>query len=142
MNVDGFEPPGWVRWLGVAVVAGVICYSSLIEPPSAGIPSTGPFGLVGIDKWLHLLAYAGLVGSLAYALATRRDPASAATAALAVLLAFAYGIGIEFGQAVVPTRAFSTGDIAANAVGVALGAVCWHLLVGVAERVGVDLSAT
>ncbi|WP_132057930.1 VanZ family protein [Halorussus amylolyticus] len=132
MNFDRLRPPGWLRWVGVVAVAGVIFYSSVIEPPSSGVPHTGPLGLFGFDKWLHVLAYGGLAGALATALAPGRGVGRAVV--LAAALALAYGVGIEFAQAVVPTRAFSVGDILANVVGVTVGAVCWRTAFAVTQR--------
>jgi VanZ family protein len=132
MNVDAIRPPLWLRWLAAAVVAGGIFFASVLDPPSSGVPSLGPLGIVGLDKWLHAFAYAGLAGTLAVAFAPGRGPA--ATVALAGLLALGYGVGIEFVQAPLAERSFSTADMAANAFGAGLGAMGWRLLVGLVSR--------
>lgn len=115
--------PQWLRWAAVAVVAGGIFYASVLDSPSSGLPAWGPLGLVRIDKWLHALAYAGLAGTLAVALAPGRKVWTVAV--VAVLLATGYGVGIEFVQAPLPERYFSLADMAANGVGAGVGAVVW-----------------
>lgn len=120
MSNDGRGVPRRFRWVGVALVAAAIFYGSVVSAPGAGMPSLGPFGVVGLDKWLHALGYSGLAGSVVYALATDRNPTTAAV--LAVALAVTYGVGIEFVQAAIPARHFSLADMAADAVGAGLGA--------------------
>jgi VanZ family protein len=128
MNVDAFRLPRWFRWTLVAVVAGGIFYASVLDSPGSGVPSLGPLGIFGMDKWLHALAYAGLSGALAVALAPRaRLPQ---VMALAVLLAVGYGVGIEFVQAPLPERYFSVADMAANAVGAVVAVLGWRIGVG------------
>ncbi|WP_135823980.1 VanZ family protein [Halorussus ruber] len=126
MNDDGFRLPPWLRWSAVAFVAAGILYASLLDSPSsAGLSPMGPFGVLGMDKWLHAVAYAALAGTLATALAPGRSLAVAA--ALAVLLAVGYGVGMEFAQASIPARGFSVGDIVANVVGAFLAVLVWRL---------------
>lgn len=135
MDTSIVRPPTWLRWLAVAVAAGGIFVASVLDPPSSGVPSVGPFGLLGMDKWLHAFAYAGLAGALATALAPGHRPAvtasrgPAVTAALAGLLAVGYGVGIEFVQAPLPERSFSVLDMAANATGAVVAVLGWRLLV-------------
>lgn len=123
MDIDRLRPPRRLRWVGVALVAGVIFYSSVLDPPGSGLPALGPLGLFGIDKWLHALAYAALAATLASALAADRPAATAAV--LAAALAVAYGVGIEFVQAPLPERSFSVADMVADGVGAAVAVVCW-----------------
>jgi len=130
MNLHAVRPPTWLRWAAVAVVAGGIFVASVLDPPSSGVPALGPFGAFGLDKWLHALAYAGLAGTLASALAPGRSPAL--TAALAGLLAVGYGVGIEFVQAPLAERSFSVADMAANGLGAVLAVLGWRLLVKLA----------
>ncbi|MFC7082405.1 VanZ family protein [Halorussus caseinilyticus] len=143
MKLDAVRPPTWLRWVAVAVVAGGILFASVLDPPSSAPPTsgTGPGG-IGMDKWLHALAYAGLAGTLAVALASdrgrspavardhERAPDHARTAALAALLAVCYGVGLEFVQAPLAGRYFSVADMVADAVGAAVAVVGWRLLVG------------
>lgn len=132
MNLDAVRPPAWLRWLAVAAVAGTIFVGSVLDPPSSGVPSLGPLGAFGLDKWLHAVAYAGLAGTLAVALAPGRAPAAAT--ALAVALAVGYGVGMEVVQAPLAERSFSVGDVVANVLGAGLGALGWRLLVGLVSR--------
>ncbi|WP_134671392.1 VanZ family protein [Halorussus marinus] len=132
MRFESLGPPGWVRWLGVAVVAGVLFYGSVLDAPGSGLSPLGPFGTFGLDKWLHGLGYAALAAALASALAADRSALVAAL--LAAAIAVAYGVGIEFVQASIPERSFSVGDMAADAVGAVLAVVCWRLAVGGLRR--------
>ena len=134
--LDRFGLPAWPRWLAVAAVAGVLFYGSVLDSPGAGLPSLGPFGLFGLDKWLHALGYAALAGALAVALAAhdRFRTRLVRIVALAVLLTVGYGVGIEIVQATIPERSFSVGDIVADVVGAGVGAVGWRALVGLATR--------
>lgn len=127
--------PRPVRYLGVAVVGGVLFVTSVIDPAATGggPPPYGPFGLVLLDKWLHALAYAGLAGALLYALA-RADPRALA---VAVALAAGYGLGIEAVQAVLPERSFDLADAAANAVGAVAAAAGWRAVLRYARLVPV-----
>lgn len=118
--------PGWVRWTAVTIVAAGILGASVIDPPSAGKPPLGPFGLVRTDKWLHFLAYAGLGATVAYALAGLFD--RSIVVLLAFLVAAGYGLGIEIGQTGVVTRSFDPSDALANAFGAGVAALGWGLL--------------
>jgi VanZ family protein len=138
MTIDGFgdpdryRSPRWLRWAAVAVVAGGILYASLLDPPTSGLAPLGPLGLLGMDKWLHALAYAALAGTVALALAPRAG--TARVVVLAVIVSVAYGVGIEFAQAPLPERSFSVADMAADAVGVGVGVVGWRVGVGLVGR--------
>jgi VanZ family protein len=114
--------PAPVRWSVVVAVMGFIFYSSVVEPPSGALPPMGPFGVVGLDKWLHVAAYAGLATTVAYALAAH-DVAAWLVAVLAFGVALAYGLGIELVQSSLPHRDFSLLDLLANALGSAVVAV-------------------
>jgi VanZ family protein len=134
MDDDEVSVPGWARWVAVVAVAGGILYASVLDPTdSGGLPPLGPLGLVGLDKWLHAVAYAGLAGVLAVALSPGRRFARAAV--LAVVLAVGYGVALEFVQAPLPERYFSVADMAADAVGAVLAVLGLRVLVAVADRV-------
>jgi VanZ family protein len=76
------------------------------------------------DKSAHALAYAGLGFLLVRALAGGLGrPVSPGAALLAVALGVAYGLSDEFHQLFVPGRQFDVGDLAADGLGVAAGAV-------------------
>lgn len=113
------SPPPWIRWVVVAVVAGGIFVASVSTPPRGGLSELGPLGLVGFDKWLHTAAYAGLGFVLFLALLPSRTPTRALVGA--VVLAAAYGLGIELAQGLFPARSTDPVDAAVNAVGAVLG---------------------
>lgn len=111
-----------LRWLAVVLIAGGILLASVIRPDGVR-DALGPLGIVGLDKWLHALAYAALSITLAYAFAEW----DATTAAIAVfVLAMAFGLGIELVQAAVPYRDFSWLDLLANGIGAAVVAVAYR----------------
>ena len=100
-----------------AVVYGAFLFAvSVADPPAGGLAPTGPLGLVGVDKWLHLFGYAALTLLIASAL----WPPTTRRRVLAGTLAVGYGAVIEVVQAFVPVRSFSAADLGANAVGVTL----------------------
>ncbi|SFR93465.1 VanZ like family protein [Halomicrobium zhouii] len=110
--------PAWLRWFGVAVVAGVIFYLSVVTTPPAD-PIVEPPELIPLDKWRHFFAYAAFGGSLAYATtdwgwSTRR------LALLVLGTTVLYGVGIEVWQSFVPGRYMSLGDAYANGLGAVL----------------------
>lgn len=115
--------PRWLRVAGAAAVALVILFASVIDPPSTGAPVV----FLGIpeDKWLHALAYAGLASALAYAALTPGDRVTRRALGVALLLAAAYGIGIEGVQAFLPARSFDLLDALANTVGAVVGTAPW-----------------
>ncbi|WP_202614485.1 VanZ family protein [Halostella litorea] len=112
-------PPRRYRVAAALAVAAVLTVGSLV-PTGGSLSISGPLGLLGADKWLHGIAYAGLAGTTAFALVedVRVDVRLAArTGAGAV----AYGVGMELLQAALPYRTFSLADAAANCVGAAVG---------------------
>lgn len=116
--------PSTLRWLGVAVVAGILVYFSLLTtpPPQPPDPSLGAFW----DKKLHFAGYAALGLSLIYATATGpRSPRYRITISLGAAVAF--GVLIELLQGPLPNRYFSYADMLANALG-ALLASGWFLV--------------
>ncbi|GAA0453010.1 VanZ family protein [Halococcus dombrowskii] len=109
-----------VRYALVVLVAGIVLVASVVE--TSGTPTVGPFGLVGMDKWTHALAYAGVTATLAYASIENGH----ARLALAVGLAIAFGIGIEIVQWPIVYRTASVADALADAVGACLLALGWR----------------
>lgn len=107
-----------LRYVLAVGVAAAVFVASVVNPPSTDGP-TVLFG-VGVDKWLHLLAYAALAGAVGYA---RLDEAGLDGRALlgVFLLVAVYGFGVEFVQAPLPARAFDLADAAVNALGAAVG---------------------
>lgn len=128
----------------VGVVAAGILLASVVDPGGAGPSSGGPLGLVGLDKWVHALAYGGLAGALAYALVppvgVEDGPRVGRPAGLAVVvsLAAAFGLGVELLQWTLPYRSFDPADAVANTVGALAVAAGWGLTVarGRVRRVG------
>ncbi|MFB6084200.1 MAG: VanZ family protein [Halorientalis sp.] len=116
--------PAWVRWLGVATVAGFVLVTSVLvaPPPEPVVPA--PPDLLPLDKWRHLLAYAALAYALAYALADANRPRSHLAVGV-FSVAVLYGVGIELWQWTIPNRFFSVEDAYANAIGAAL-VVGWY----------------
>ena len=107
--------PPWVRWVGVAAVAGLIFYLSVVTAPPEQ-PVVDPPDWIPLDKWRHFLAYAAFGGSLAYATADWDWPRWRLVA-LVVGVAVLYGLGIEAIQGMLPERYFGLGDATANAIG-------------------------
>jgi len=114
--------PSRLRWAAVAVAAAGIVVASV--SPSTGQAVRGPLGVVGADKYLHALGFAGFALVLAYALA-RWDPTAAAVAVLVGTVAF--GLVIELLQLPLAHRSFDWLDLAADAVGATVVAVGWRL---------------
>ena len=119
--------PKSIRWFGVGAVAITILYFSLITIPPETPGTQGPFW----DKKLHFAAYGGLTMATAYA--------SAGTAmqfkrrlSLVVGGVFLYGIAIEMGQGLTPTRYVSMLDLVANGLGILLGSI-WFAIEGILE---------
>jgi VanZ family protein len=116
--------PASARWLIVALVAGGILVASVTRP-TAVRRVTGPFGVLGVDKYLHFLAYAGFALVLAYALAGRT---AERIAVVVFLAAVSFGLFVELLQLPLAYRTFSLADAAANATGATVVAVCWRPL--------------
>jgi hypothetical protein len=94
--------PAWLRWSLVVGTAAVILYFSIVPPPSGSI-LMGPFGLINLSYWLHLLVYLGLSIVLAYAF--QPSPRPDWQILLAVFtLAVGYGVGIQLIQLQLPTE--------------------------------------
>jgi VanZ family protein len=104
-------------------VALCVLLASVLDPPSS---TSGPTPVVlglGLDKYVHAAAYAGVAGSLAWA----RRAATPRALLLVALVAVAYGAGIELVQWTLPARSFDVADGVANAAGAAAGTVGWRL---------------
>lgn len=121
--------PRWVRLSLVAAVMGLILYYSVIPVPGSATFRTGPFGVLGLSKWLHLLSYGGLAATLAYAFHDSSRP-TWQILAVVFLVAVGYGVGVEVVQATVPERTFSPQDMLVNATGAAVAVGLWRGVAG------------
>lgn len=120
--------PPWIRWAVVAVTAtGIVAASVSRGGPARQL--TGPLGAVGLDKYLHAIAFGAFALALAYALASwpsRR-------VAIAVFVGtIAFGFAVELLQLPLPYRTFSWLDLVADGAGAVVVAGSWR---AVADRV-------
>lgn len=108
-----------IRWAWVGVIAAFIFYFSVLTAPPRTPVDTARFSLIPLDRWRHIVAYAGLAGAVVYSIADQElKPTYAVTVIFCSV--FLYGVGIELIQALTPERYFSLGDMYANAIGSAL----------------------
>lgn len=124
--------PRWLRWAAVALAAAAIFYQSLMTVPPDTVPKPG---FAPLDKWLHVVAYAGLGLTVAYALVDSRHDRAGRALRLVVAVAL-YGVLIEVLQAPLPQRYFALGDMLANVLGAAV-ALTWYAVEAYAEPVPV-----
>lgn len=128
----------WVRYGMVLVVAGGITVFSVAhgtgsianpaafcKQPGVICLTTGPFGVIGADKWLHGIAYALLTATLVFAFVTPVQTNHRNRLVLAVCLAVVFGICLEFVQGPIPHRTMSGLDAIADAIGACLLAAVW-----------------
>lgn len=127
--------PRRVRWGLVLGVAGLVAVYSIIPLPTA-VRSFGPFGIIRLSQYAHLLAYAGLAGVLVYALVDSRW-SSRRVLVVVFVVAVGYGLGLELVQRVLPYRQFDLGDVGVNALGTAVAVVGWRLVFARARLVRV-----
>lgn len=122
--------PRWLRWAAVALAAAAICYQSLLTAPPETVPKPG---FAPLDKWLHVVAYAGLGLTVAYALVDSRYGRAGRALRLVVAVGL-YGALIEVLQAPLPERYFALDDLVANTIGSAV-ALAWYAVEAYAEPV-------
>jgi len=77
--------------------------------------------------WLHLLAYGGLAGTVAYALHEHPRPDWQHVLLVVVVVAI-YGIGIELLQSTLADRQADLADAGVNTLGAGLAAIAWRVL--------------
>lgn len=83
----------------------------------------------GLDKLAHATVYAGLAGTVLYAVPTRfRMDRPQLTALMVVLFCLLYGITDEYHQSFVPGREPSLGDVLADTAGAVLLAGAWFYI--------------
>jgi len=125
-----YVAPPWVRFGFVAIWGLVLLYASVSDPSGAGLSRTGPFGVLGLDKWLHAAGYAAFAVLVAYAFLPRwRGTRRGLIASL--LLAGGYGLAMEVVQGPLAYRSFDPADAVANL----FGALVVVLAVGLGSRV-------
>lgn len=111
------------RYALPVAVAAIVALASVVDPGGGG--PRAAVGPVGADKFVHAAGYAVLTTALLAA--SRPGGRGRRTGAtVAVVLATAFGAGLEVVQATLPARAFSLGDAAANALGALAAALLWR----------------
>ncbi|GAB3691645.1 hypothetical protein GCM10028857_29270 [Salinarchaeum chitinilyticum] len=115
--------PTVVRWFGVLAVAATIAVYSTISTAATGDVAVLD---VAISYVLHVVAYAGLALTIAYALVDA-GPSWRRRALTAFALATAFGLGIELVQATTADRTPSLLDATANAAGATI-VLGWYAL--------------
>ncbi|HEY6003349.1 MAG TPA: VanZ family protein [Anaeromyxobacter sp.] len=107
-----------------ALWASLIFWESSQPNPFPFLPPE----ILGHDKLLHMGAYAVLAGLAVGALARTRLPALGRAAAVAAVLATAYGAADEWHQSYVPGREADPWDWVADAAGAMAGAAAMTLI--------------
>ncbi|WP_279528150.1 VanZ family protein [Halospeciosus flavus] len=102
-------------------MAVVVFVLSAVQVGGAGSTS-GSLGLVGLDKWLHAVGYAGLSFLVAAAFGRRGWRSLTAVVALVVV----FGGAIELVQGALPWRSASVLDLLADAVGALVGVAAYR----------------
>ena len=125
---DAIAVPAPTRFSLAAGFAIAVVLASMMHAPVNPFAQSGPFGLITVDKWVHVGSYAGIAFLLSYAYLARSGRALVAIAVATILL----GIGVEFIQSSISWRTMELADVAANSVGTvgALGVwgAVWHRL--------------
>lgn len=115
--------PAAVRWLGVLAVAATIAVYSTVSTAATGNVT----GLdIAISYVLHVVAYAGLALTIAYALADA-GASWRRRAMTTFAVATTFGLGIELVQATTADRTPSLLDAIANTAGATI-ALGWYAL--------------
>ena len=110
------------RWFPAVAVAAVILVGAVLRPSGVG-RALGPLGVVGLDKYLHALAFGVLAVTIAVAL---RATSVERLVTTVVLVTVGYGLVVELVQLPLPYRSFSLLDVAADAVGAIVVALVWR----------------
>jgi hypothetical protein len=106
----------------ILIVGGASVVDPAVVLGTAASGSMGPLTLLGIDAFVasHLIAY-GVLGWLLVAVFDS-DTDVRHSVIVAIVVATAVGVGIEFLQAPLSTRTASTADALINAAGAVVGA--------------------
>lgn len=111
-------------WLPAVIWVGTIF---ILSSQPAVVPGERKVALLPLDKWAHLAAFGLLAALVIFALRRAHNLTLPRTAALAIILASAYGAVDEWHQVLVPGRWCSLGDWIADATGAALVGLTWYL---------------
>lgn len=118
--------PKPLRWAGVAIVAAIIFYGTLVTVPETVVDDAQPW-FAPLHYWRHFVAYFALAGSLAYA-TDHWKLSRWKHAVFVIAVAAVYGLAMEFGQAFVPHRTdFLITDVVMNTIGASC-VVVWYLI--------------
>lgn len=111
-----------LRTIALAWSPAILYMAAIWAISSIAIPELPIARLPLRDKGIHALEYAGLALFVAHAaLRTWPDRARARIAAVAVLIAGAWGVLDEIHQAFVPGRSADLADLLADVIGALLG---------------------
>lgn len=109
-------------WEAAAAVWSAVVLSLAITPVRNVELITAPIS----DKVLHAVAF--LVGSIVWAGSLDEAPGHVRSLGLAGAICLGMGALIELLQTQTSTRKAETGDLVADAVGIAVGAVLWMVI--------------
>jgi len=116
----------WV-YMGLAMLFGILSLSVIDVPKVVKV-------FLWSDKLLHGVVYAGLMGWFAQIF--RHD----LTRLMLVVVFIAFGVCMEYLQALTPTRNFEVADMVANSCGVVLAwALSYTIMGSILERVEIYL---
>lgn len=110
-----------LRYLPALLWAMYVLVASLIDPGSSSAPTTGPFGVVGFDKWLHIATYA----TFAVLLAVGIWAGTSRQMVIVCLVTVGFGASIEALQYPIAARSADILDVLANTVGATIGIMLW-----------------
>ena len=121
-----------IRWTVALAIAATVWYFSVFSAPPSGSSTESLLAALpavlgfGPSQWRHVLAYAGLTYALAFAI-RHWQYSRWQRAALVIVVASTYGLGIELVQSLTPDRVFDTTDILANTLGATL-VIPWYVI--------------
>lgn len=125
------------RYLPALLWAMYVLVASLIDPGSSSVPTTGPFGVLGYDKWLHIATYA----TFAVLFAVGMWAGTGRQMVTVCLVTVAFGASIEVLQYPIAARSGDLLDAGANAIGAVVGLGIWSAVrrgLLVARRSSID----